>query len=223
EVIYDDARHFIATTDESFDIITSDPIHPWFRGAATLYSSEYFELVKAHLNPGGLVTQWVPPYQSTEAVVKSQIATFLKVFPDGTVWHTNLEDESYDLVLLGQQGPLEIDVVAVREKLDRNELVENSLIQVGYDSLERLLTAYATQRSDLESWLQDAQINHDRRLRHQYMAGLAWQVFNSLNIYESLIRYRKYPDGIFIAPVEEQAELRQAFEGRRIDLGVPNR
>jgi spermidine synthase len=37
EVIYDDARHFLATTDEQFDIITSDPIHPWVRGAASLY------------------------------------------------------------------------------------------------------------------------------------------------------------------------------------------
>jgi len=60
QVIYDDARHFILTTHEKFDIITSDPIHPWVKGAATLYTKEYFELVRRHLNPGGLVTQWVP-------------------------------------------------------------------------------------------------------------------------------------------------------------------
>jgi spermidine synthase len=57
EVIYDDARHYILTTHETFDIITSDPIHPWVKGAATLYTREYFELCKRHLNPGGLVTQ----------------------------------------------------------------------------------------------------------------------------------------------------------------------
>ena len=49
---------------EKFDIITSDPIHPWVKGSATLYSKEYFELVKEHLNPGGVVTQWVPLYES---------------------------------------------------------------------------------------------------------------------------------------------------------------
>ena len=43
-----------------FDIITSDPIHPWVKGAATLYTQEYFELCKARLNEGGLITQWVP-------------------------------------------------------------------------------------------------------------------------------------------------------------------
>src|SRR5204863_490094 len=65
EIVYDDARHFILTTNEKFDIITSDPIHPWVKGAAALYTKEHFEQVKAHLNPGGVVTQWVPLYQST--------------------------------------------------------------------------------------------------------------------------------------------------------------
>ena len=76
EIIYDDARHFILTTQRKFDIITSDPIHPWVKGSATLYTKEYFELCKQHLNPGGLITQWVPLYESTVDVVKSEIATF---------------------------------------------------------------------------------------------------------------------------------------------------
>ena len=44
QIVYDDARHFVLTTHEKFDIITSDPIHPWVKGAATLYTREYFEL-----------------------------------------------------------------------------------------------------------------------------------------------------------------------------------
>ena len=46
----------VLTTPETFDIITSDPIHPFVKGSATLYSKEYFEMVKAHLNPGGVVS-----------------------------------------------------------------------------------------------------------------------------------------------------------------------
>ena len=81
EIVYDDARHYILTTHEKFDIITSDPIHPWVKGAACLYTREYFDLVKAHLNPGGLCTQWIPLYESSEPVVKSEIATFFKCLP----------------------------------------------------------------------------------------------------------------------------------------------
>ena len=51
QVIYDDARHYILTTKDTFDVITSDPIHPWVKGSASLYTKEYFELCKRHLNP----------------------------------------------------------------------------------------------------------------------------------------------------------------------------
>ena len=48
QIVFDDARHFLATTREKFDIITSDPIHPWVRGNSILFSREYYEIVKAH-------------------------------------------------------------------------------------------------------------------------------------------------------------------------------
>ena len=43
EVIHDDARHFLATTHEKFDVITSDPIHPWVKGSAGRAHSEIVE------------------------------------------------------------------------------------------------------------------------------------------------------------------------------------
>src|SRR5271170_465862 len=96
-IIYDDARHYVLTTPEKFDIITSDPIHPWVKGSATLYSKEYFELVKQHLNPGGVDTQWVPLYESNAETVKSEIATFFDVFPGGSVWANELSGSGYDV------------------------------------------------------------------------------------------------------------------------------
>ena len=65
EVVYDDARHYVLTTHEKFDIITSDPIHPWVKGSATLYTEEYFELCKRHLNPGGLSRSGYPCTRAT--------------------------------------------------------------------------------------------------------------------------------------------------------------
>ncbi|HEV1286115.1 MAG TPA: fused MFS/spermidine synthase, partial [Bryobacteraceae bacterium] len=112
-MIYDDARHFILTTNQKFDIITSDPIHPWVKGTATLYSKEYFELVKKHLNPGGVITQWVPLYESDFDTVKSELATFFDVFPNGTIWGNDINGEGYDLVLLAQTEPTKINIDAL--------------------------------------------------------------------------------------------------------------
>src|SRR5262245_60788483 len=50
----DDGRHFLLTTKEKFDGITSDPLDPWVKGAAALYTREFFEIAKQHLNPGGV-------------------------------------------------------------------------------------------------------------------------------------------------------------------------
>ncbi len=82
QIVYDDARHFVLTTREKFDIITSDPIHPWVKGSATLYSKEYFELVKQHLNPGGIVTQWVPLYESDIAHGEERNRHVLRGLPE---------------------------------------------------------------------------------------------------------------------------------------------
>ena len=102
KVHLDDARHYLLTTDEKFDAITSDPLDPWVKGAATLYTREFFEVVKEHLNPGGVVTLFVQLYESNEAAVKSEIATFLEAFPNGAVFANTINGQGYDLVLFGQ-------------------------------------------------------------------------------------------------------------------------
>ena len=101
----DDARHYLQTTDEKFDAITSDPLDPWVKGAAMLYTREFFELAKRHLNPGGVVTLFVQLYESNTEAVKSEIATFMEAFPNGVVWGNTQEGRGYDLVLLGQLDP----------------------------------------------------------------------------------------------------------------------
>src|SRR5207237_8380509 len=121
EVVYDDARHYVRTTPEKFDVITSDPIHPWVKGAATLYTKEYFELCKRRLNPGGVVTQWVQLYESDVATVKSEIATFFEAFPNGTVWTNTSGGEGYDIVLLGQVEPAKIDLDELSRRLQQKD------------------------------------------------------------------------------------------------------
>ena len=154
QVIYDDARHYVLTTPEKFDIITSDPIHPWVKGSATLYSKEYFELVKRHLRPGGLVTQWVPLYESDSGTVKSEIATFFDVFPSGTIWANENTGGGYDVVLLGQAEPATIDVEQLQRRMvdARYSAVAKSLAEVGLPSAMSLLGTYAGQASSLRPW-----------------------------------------------------------------------
>jgi len=212
EMLFDDARHFIATTDEKFDVITSDPIHPWVSGSAALYSTEYYELVKQRLNPGGIVAQWLPLYETSEEAVKSSLATFMEAFPNGTVWNSDVFGEGYDVVMIGSVDPLQIDLLAIEDQLRDYPRLHRSLADVDFQSALEMLTSYAGRGEDLQPYLADAQLNHDRSLRLQYLAGLALDENNSVPIFQAMAQYRSYPEGLFVVPPAMEAQLRQAFE-----------
>jgi spermidine synthase len=213
EIVYDDARHFILTTKEKFDVITSGPIHPWVKGAATLYTKEYFELVRKHLNPGGVVTQWVPLYESYPDVVKSEVATFFNVFPDATIWSNDINGKGYDVVLAGHASPETINVDSLEARLARPEYfpVSQSLAEVGFTSVPNLLMTYAGESRDLAPWLVGAEINRDANLRLQYLAGMGLNQYQNASIYDEMLRYRKYPDNIFVGSDSATAYLKQAL------------
>ncbi len=214
EIVYDDARHFILTTKEKFDIITSDPIHPWVKGAASLYTREYFELVKQHLKPGGVVTQWVPLYESTPSVVKSEMATFFSVFPQGTAW-INDRDGGGDVVMLGQADPAPIDTDAVAARFAGNARAAKSLRDLGFESGTALLATYTGSAPGLAAWYKGAAINTDRSLRLQYLAGMSANIYLQEQIRSALLSARHIPPGQFTGSAETLAKLREAIESNK--------
>jgi spermidine synthase len=196
----DDARHFVQTTHEKFDAVTSDPLDPWVKGAAMLYTREFFENVKAHLNPGGAVTLFVQLYESNTEAVKSEIATFFEVFPNGVVWGNTNNGAGYDLVLLGQVEPTKIDVDAIQRKLQQPEYatMAQSLRDIGMNSAVDLFSTFAGRASDLAPWLQGAAINRDRNLRLQFLAGMGLNLYESDAIYSGMLAYaHRFPDELF--------------------------
>jgi len=210
-LILDDARHFLMTTSEKFDAITSDPLDPWVKGAAMLYTREFFEEVKNHLNPGGVVTLFVQLYESNPAAVKSEIATFLEAFPNGVVWGNTQQGAGYDLVLMGTVEPLEIDVDAIDARLKSPEYarVAHSLSQIGMFSATDLFSTYAGKRPDLDPWMSDAIINRDRNLRLQYLAGLGLNLYQSDRIYADMLRHTgRFPEELFTASPSTLQALR---------------
>jgi spermidine synthase len=213
----DDARHYLLTTDEKFDAITSDPLDPWVKGAATLYSREFFRQVKAHLKPGGVVTLFVQLYESNEEAVKSEVATFLEAFPDGAVFANTQNGQGYDLVLFGQLEGGKINVDKVQARLDdpKNAAIANSLRQVGINSAVELFGTYAGNSRDLKSWFDrdpKVTINTDRNLRLQYLAGLGLNLYQSDPIYRSMIRDARYPEGLFEGSPQTLQALRARIE-----------
>ena len=215
QIIYDDARHYISTTKEKFDIITSHTFDPWVKGTGGLYTREYFELCKQHLNPGGIVAQWLPFYVTNSAVIKNELATFFSVFTNGVIWGTGGQGEGYDLVVTGSAEPLNINVNELQQQLDRNPAVAQSLREVGLRSAIDLLSTYMGQRSDLEPWWRQSKINRDANLRLQYLAGMTAYSQEHLAINNELLPYRRYPENLFSGSDKNKQMLKEILNGTK--------
>ena len=218
DIRIDDGRHFLLTTDQKFDGITSDPLDPWVKGAAALYTLEFWQLAKDHLKPGGVVTVFVQLYESTEEAVKSEIATFLEVFPNGAVFANTVAGEGYDVVLLGQAAPAPIDVDRIQRRLDSPEyvLVRRSLGEVGFYSAVDLLATFAGQASDLAPWLEGAAINQDRNLRLQYLAGRGLNLYQADIIFDHMVASGiQFPELLFTGSPILMGQLESAILTRQ--------
>jgi spermidine synthase len=212
QVHIDDGRHFLLTTRERFDAITADPLDPWVKGAANLYTKEFFEAAKQRLNPGGVVTVYIQLFETNLDAVKSAVATFFEVFPNGTVWGNTYEGRGHDMLLLGQVEPLRIELDEMDERLSRPEYasVAQSLSDIGMNSVVDLFATYAGRGSDLKAWLNGAAINRDRNLRMQYLAGTALNLDESAAIYEDMLAHRKFPADLFVSKTGRVDSLREA-------------
>jgi spermidine synthase len=198
-IVYDDARHYLMTTRDKFDVIASDPLDVFAKGTAALYTKEYFDAIKAHLNPGGYFSLYVPLYETDLRTIKSELATFFASFPNGTIWANTINGSGYDMVFMGQAEPLKIDLDETQRRLERSDYspVAESLRGIGIGSLIDLLSTFTGQASDFAPWVQGSELNRDLDLRLQYLAG--WGINSTIenDIFQEMLGYRKPPENLF--------------------------
>ncbi len=108
-VIENDARGAMVLTKKRYDAIVSQPSHPWTAGASHLYTKEFFELSKVHLNPGGVFVQWIGLGFIDEELLRVLVATLQDVFPYVRLYRP----PPYGAVLfIGSEEPLPIEETA---------------------------------------------------------------------------------------------------------------
>jgi spermidine synthase len=220
EIRIDDGRHVLATTRGKFDAITSDPLDPWVKGAAALYTREFWELCKSRLNDDGVVTAFVQLYETTGDAVKSEIATFFSAFPHGALFVNTVNGRGYDAVLVGRahDAPIDVDLVEQRLAEPSYERVARSLREVGFYSALDLLGTYAGGAADLTGWLGKATLNTDRSLRLQYLAADGLNVVRADDLYRQIIaRGARFPERTFVGSPLSIEELRQRLRLRPAD------
>jgi spermidine synthase len=177
-VVINDGRNFLMTTQQQFDVITADPIHPWFQGAGYLYASEYFALAAAHLRPGGVIAQWLPIYELTPRDLASVVRTFQRHFP-----HTMMWLEHYDAVIVGSATPFRIDEAELDRRI-ADPVIADDLRRVDMGSATDLLSYFVMGTEGMQRFGRDGVLNTDDRLYLEFSApfSIATPAVMALNV-----------------------------------------
>jgi spermidine synthase len=161
-LIIDDARTYLRVTPTRYDMIVSEPSHPWVPGVANLFTKEFFEIGRDRLTADGVFVQWLQIYQLSTDSLRSVLGTFQGVFPHVMVFRVEGATKGKDLLLVGSKSPLGIDQVMnrVRERTtDHRVAAELARINVKNDA--DLRTWYVCDETQLGPAVAGAVINTD--------------------------------------------------------------
>ncbi len=157
-LVIDDARTYLRVTPNRYDVIVSEPSHPWVPGVANLFTQEFFELGRDRLNDDGVFCQWVQIYQLSTESLRSVLATYQKVFPYVNVFRVEGTWKGKDLILIGSKTPVTLDLVAGRISDAR---VAAELARINIKSEADVMQWYVCNESQLSPAVAGAIINTD--------------------------------------------------------------
>ena len=141
-LILGDGRTHLLLTGEQYDVV-SEPSNPWMAGIATLFTREFFAAAKARLTPGGVLCQWAHTYDISTHDLQSIVATFISVFPDGTLWLVG----DGDILLIGSSAPVEPLLDGIEHAWQRPGVKEDLASVVNHPF--ELLSMFVAQGSQL--------------------------------------------------------------------------
>jgi spermidine synthase len=161
-VIVDDARTYLRVNSSSYDMIVSEPSHPWVPGVANLFTREFFELGRGRLKDDGVFVQWLQIYQLSTESLRSVLATYASVFPHVLVFRVAGAARGKDLILVGSRQPLSLGRVGERM---RDARVAKELSRIKLSTPADLEAWFVCDETLLAPAVAGAVINTDDNMR----------------------------------------------------------
>ena len=124
--VADDGRSFLQGTDETFDLILSEPSNPWLAGVSNLFTQEFYRLAKKKLNPDGILAQWIQAYSFSPADYRLIVRTVLSVFPDARLVRVT-DGDSILLAYSSRQARTVQNVGEIQALVDSLPVVQSDL------------------------------------------------------------------------------------------------
>jgi len=158
---YNDARNTLLMEPTRYDIIISQPSHPWRAGSASVFTREFFHIVHSRLEENGVFNQWLNLNRIDATTLKSVLRAFYEEFPRGVVFANK---DTGDLFLLGSDSALSLDYDEVSKLVMRPEM-EHYSWTLGIRRASSLLERYYLMtREEVEALVEGTEANSDLNL-----------------------------------------------------------
>jgi spermidine synthase len=169
DVEINDGRNFLLASPRTFDAVLSDSIHPRYAGNGSLYSREYFGLVRERMNPGGVVSMWLPMYSLTPRNYAMIVKAFRDVFPRTAVWYEPSTLNSYTIVT-GKLGGAPWNHPTL-ERVFADPGTRRSLAELDIHGPADVLACYLLGGEELDEWLAPVPAHVDDLPAVEYESG----------------------------------------------------
>jgi spermidine synthase len=226
DVVAADARRFVLASDAHYDVIVSDLFHPARSGAASLYTVEHFRAVRERLAEGGVFCQWLALHQMELGTLRSIVAAFLQVYPDGVAVLASNSLDSAVLGLIARPGAPQWQWSAVQQRLENpRPALAAALQQARVDSADAVIGAVIADSAALRAFAAGAQPNtDDHPLVAQQAARTAYapEATPRERLAALLQAFPAAPAGV-LAPADADAARLDAYwhaRGRYLALGL---
>jgi predicted membrane-bound spermidine synthase len=195
-VIIADGRNHLELTNDHFDIIVTDPPPPIeSSGASVISSREYYQAGYDHLNPGGIMMEWVPYGQSVDEL-KTHVRAFASVFPQVTMV---FGPGGWGMYMLGSTQPISFDHDAIRSILSRPGVLAD--LSSAFDSPTNTIDGWIS-KIDANTWISGPQVTT--------FAGTGPMVTDDRPVSEYFLLRMLYGSS---SPIAEPSTLRAAAAG----------
>jgi len=167
-LILGDGRTHLMLAERQYDVIISEPSNPWMAGVAALFTREFLQATRARLAPGGILCQWAHTYNISDRDLRSIVATFASVFPNGTMWLMG----DGDLLLVGSTGPDTLRLDDLARHWDRPGVAVDLRAVSAYEPFA-LLSSYIGGPDEIRRYAAGAPVQSDDAMALEFSAPRA--------------------------------------------------
>jgi spermidine synthase len=227
KVVKDDIGNFLRTSSDTYQVITADEkTADEYASNGFSYSLEYYELLRNHLAPGGMVAQWVPT-TLPPTQFRMILNTFAHSFPHVQLWYflPAYKRGPFNSILVGSNTRIPLDPDHINRQLAENPEAYHSLVHYGLTSAEAVLPHFVADEKTIREAVSTAPLNSLDHPRYEFFYPWDYAIerqkkFIANHNFIIELRREAYPG--FLASlqdgVRDTARLQQTFAAEDLYL-----